>query len=701
MSVRMSSLQFMYNYKNSLNDLYKQQAKLFEQADGSTIHRGSDDPVGYSKLLRYNTTGNETGQYKKDVDNALSWMRTSDNAISHLADIMKTFDTKTVEAATDLNTDPDFQAIAKEMMTHIQEIVSLGNTQQGDRYIFAGQKDTTEPFTLSEQEYSRGLAKTLDDKQAEFFKGTAGDINSKLYQMLTLESTDPQTKEVSTYYLDTQSGYVYSKDFVDEGYKEIIAKGYNTIDDVINNTPSNAIEVVNFAECVEGMYVIPESDKTPMTIDEAQAIVNDAISTDITKFEEDLKKIVQADDINKLAKEDSDIDENLIKALKRISMDNDVTSNLDEEVEQAQQNIIDQLTDTTTANVSWSRYTGSTKTVTEDVWNSGEGKKHLTEDIQSAIRENMDGHYLSTTTVSNVAQTILDTVDPSAVLPASFTSDTSLTTYTLPPTATGVDQYSMLNAISNASKACKSYVDFDVSSKFTNQGTIKVGETSAVSISMFQKETYYIGEDGSEVAIGDMKPDESYTVRTRFSYDANGKIETDDLPSSRFKMLKQRLVTYNGDPNYISMVKMNGSTDPRSDTVNVTGQDMYGSDIFDNELSGNEQSGSAMLNNMLTVYTKTNSPDPHWLISDGITLSDVSHATMTIAETTLGSQMELYTSVSTMLDRRSDDITEDITNLSGTDIAYLATKLMEMTALYNMSLSLGGRILPQSLADYL
>jgi flagellar hook-associated protein 3 FlgL len=39
--------------------------------------------------------------------------------------------------------------------------------------------------------------------------------------------------------------------------------------------------------------------------------------------------------------------------------------------------------------------------------------------------------------------------------------------------------------------------------------------------------------------------------------------------------------------------------------------------------------------------------------------------------------------------------------VSGTDVAALATKLMQMTTLYNLSLSMGGRILPQSLADYL
>ena len=87
--------------------------------------------------------------------------------------------------------------------------------------------------------------------------------------------------------------------------------------------------------------------------------------------------------------------------------------------------------------------------------------------------------------------------------------------------------------------------------------------------------------------------------------------------------------------------------------------------------------------------------------SDGVTVADVAHATMVVEETRIGARQQLYTSVETMLERQSDNITEDITNVSGTDIAKMATKLMQMTTLYNLSLSIGGRILPQSLADYL
>ena len=168
-----------------------------------------------------------------------------------------------------------------------------------------------------------------------------------------------------------------------------------------------------------------------------------------------------------------------------------------------------------------------------------------------------------------------------------------------------------------------------------------------------------------------------------------------------FATVKQQVVTYTGDLNYISMVKQNGPTDPSADTVNVNGADLFGSDIFDDAKSGNQVSGAAMLNEMLTVYAKTNAGDHNWLTTDGQTVSDQAHAVTVTAETKLGARQGLYTNVKEMLGNQSTTITSDITDVSSADVAKLAVQLMEAQAVYNMSLSLGARILPTSLADYL
>ena len=504
MGIRMSSNQFMYNYNFSLQNAYKRQTKLFEDADGGSLHRPSDNSIDYSRLLHYKNNLSENEQYQKNVKDGLSWMHTSDSALIHINEIMKTFVTKSVDAANDSNNETDWNAIAREMEAEIQEVVSTANTQEGERFLFSGQRDLIQPFNWEKNSdgavavASRGLAKTLDNSQVNFFKGNAStkniDTNAVLNQMLTL------THDGKTYYLDTQNGYVYDKEFVDDGYKEIFNKGITT-------TYATTYAVGRF---------YPSSLSS--------------------------------------SSEDSEADEG----------DEDTTT-----------------TDSASYKVNVADY-------------------------------------------------------------------------------------------------------------FTNQGIIK--QVSATSST----------EEGEEESDTDDDDDGGDTDSNLVNATIQILFNDDTSPTTvDFVTIQQQIVNYAGNMEYFSMVKLNGAVQTDSDTVNVNGKDLFGTDIFDNEESGNEYSGCAMINQMLTVLAKTEAHDSHWMTSDGITISNVASSTIVIAQTHVGARSQLYESVSTMLDTQNDIITENITNVSSTDVAKLATDLMQAQTLYSMSLSLGGRILPLSLADYL
>lgn len=435
----------VYGYQKQLNDANTRQTSLLEQGDGGKLHRPSDDPVGYSKYMRYDTGLEENNQYTSNVSTAISWMRTSDAALVNMTAIQTTFKEKTIAAANDTNNTVDMAAIGKEMMAEIQELVSLGNTMQGDRYVFGGQQDLKQPFTMSEEKMERGLAKTLESNQQAFFSTEydSGETGS-LRQMLRLKDENTKTE----YYLNTQTGVLYTADFVENGYKDVMVKESRT---TVDNDKDKAGEVESFV------------DKTQK-----------------------------------------------------------------------------------------------------------------------------------------------------------------------------------------------------VSDYFKNTGEIK-DSTEKLTAKL---------KDGSTLELS-------------------------------FVTVTQQIVKYTGDNKGISMVKKNGTTEPTADTVNVTGPQIFGSDIFDDPASGNSYSGTAMLNEMLTVHNKVVSDDHKWLVTDGQTVSDEAHAVTVETETTLGSRQQLYNSVKTMLMTQNETITSDITDVSSTDVAQLAVRLMQEQTIYNMSLSLGGRILPQSLADYL
>jgi len=145
--MRVSSNMLSNNFLLSLNRTLERQNKLQEQmTDGKAIHRPSDDPVRTVRSLKFNMNLAQNEQYTGHVQDAISWMETTDAAISDLSSLMMQAKELAVKAVAP-NPDMALDAIAAELDGIINQIVEIGNTKIGDRYVFAGQMDKTQPFT--------------------------------------------------------------------------------------------------------------------------------------------------------------------------------------------------------------------------------------------------------------------------------------------------------------------------------------------------------------------------------------------------------------------------------------------------------------------------------------------------------------------------------------------------------------------------
>lgn len=441
--MRISSTMMSNNYLKQLNGTYEQYSKLMEQADGSKLHRASDNAVGYSKYLRYQNNQISNEQYQSNVSTASSWMKNADAALVNVTDLLQTFKAKVEQGSNSTNNESDMKDIAKELLANVQEQVADLNTQIGDRFLFAGQKDTTMPFEISADKMSRGDTFTLDEKQSAFFSGATGwgAENTTVKQMLKLNGDDG-----NSYYMNVNTGDVYTEDFVKNGYKNE------------------------------------------------------------------------------------------------------------------------------------------------------------------------------------------DKFDPAKQRVGNITAITD------PPTA------------------------YKVSDHFDQYGVIKTDTGVGTNAK------YNVTVDGKQV---------------------NLKLST----------TKQYIVKYAGDDKYISMVKKNGGVDQATDTVNVTGQDINGCDLFD--VGNDPHSGTARLNQLLYTVAKLDGADYKWAGEQGMTIADSAHATVLGAQTKMAARQQAYNSSSSMLVTQNESITSDISDVSSTDVAQLATKLMEYQTIYSLSLSVGSKILPGTLADYL
>lgn len=141
----MFSNQFLTNYNDALTNALNLNNQL---STGKAFSKPSDDPVKAVRALTFHTSADVNDLYTQNANDATSWMTTSDSSIQSILKAMTNIKTLVNKAATDTNDTPASKAaIAKEIDGLMDEMVNLGNTQMGDRYVFAGQDDTVQPFT--------------------------------------------------------------------------------------------------------------------------------------------------------------------------------------------------------------------------------------------------------------------------------------------------------------------------------------------------------------------------------------------------------------------------------------------------------------------------------------------------------------------------------------------------------------------------
>lgn len=144
--MRISNNSIIYNFLNSLNKSMERQNDIQEQlSDGRAIHRPSDDPVKVIRSLKFHTELDMNEQFTQNVKDARSWMETTDGALSQLDEIMIRAKELTIKAIGPNPTEAT-QAVSAEIDGLINSAVDIANTQIGNRYIFAGQNDSVQPF---------------------------------------------------------------------------------------------------------------------------------------------------------------------------------------------------------------------------------------------------------------------------------------------------------------------------------------------------------------------------------------------------------------------------------------------------------------------------------------------------------------------------------------------------------------------------
>ncbi len=137
--------------------------QLQEQvSSGRKINKPSDNPVTAVRSMFYRSSLNEIDQYKRNADDGISWMSTTDESLDEVTSVLQRVRELTVQGLNGTNGETDRNAIAEEIYQLKEHLGEISNSQIAGKYIFAGSDVKTPPYNSTTKEFSNNNTEKLE-----------------------------------------------------------------------------------------------------------------------------------------------------------------------------------------------------------------------------------------------------------------------------------------------------------------------------------------------------------------------------------------------------------------------------------------------------------------------------------------------------------------------------------------------------------
>ncbi len=146
------STTYQFDSYQSAIDAANQRMADSQQAllTGKRINTPSDDPYGTTSVLKMQSLQASITQYTSNLQTAKGTLSTSDGALNDVGTLLNSAYTIALSGANAPTDSAGMQGLAAQITSLQARLVDLANTQgPGGQYIFGGQKNTTQAFTVT------------------------------------------------------------------------------------------------------------------------------------------------------------------------------------------------------------------------------------------------------------------------------------------------------------------------------------------------------------------------------------------------------------------------------------------------------------------------------------------------------------------------------------------------------------------------
>ncbi|MCR5442044.1 MAG: hypothetical protein K6E66_07990 [Lachnospiraceae bacterium] len=167
------------------------------------IIRPSDDPVIAIRALRLRSNVTEVTQYySKNIPDATSWLKVTEDALSSLSSIITSCQNDCTKGANGDLTSSDRNTILEELKAFSSEIYKTGDADYAGRYVFTGyrtdtslsfQKQTYMRYQMTEQVDRTAIDSVTHVKQGDIATWTAANFNDATHSGITEQPISQST----------------------------------------------------------------------------------------------------------------------------------------------------------------------------------------------------------------------------------------------------------------------------------------------------------------------------------------------------------------------------------------------------------------------------------------------------------------------------------------------------------------------------
>lgn len=238
------------------------------------INRPSDDPVVAIRALRLRSNVTEITQYySKNIPDAESWLKVTEESLKTLSDIVTAMQTQCVNGAKDYLKSSDRETIIEQLKALADEVYTTGDADYAGRYVFTGYRtDTSLSFPeATEKQYriTEQLDKNAIDQVTVITTHSADgttdvmDMTTNNYQDITVRKEDVQAVEAYRFRMAYGSCDSTENPAPKIEYQERLADGTyssETIEaEIVHDYESPYEEIANVPEDEVKAIFVPET----------------------------------------------------------------------------------------------------------------------------------------------------------------------------------------------------------------------------------------------------------------------------------------------------------------------------------------------------------------------------------------------------------------------------------------------------------